>query len=199
MVKDIAPSFGSNVADLITSAGTLFFVAEDGQHGAELWKSDGTAAGTVLVKDIWPGVAGSNPASFVSAGNRLIFRANDGSNGEEVWRSEGTDATTILVHDVLNGSSGSYPQNFTVVGTQLFASISDENNGQELWVGLLPWALPLHLVDFKARLVNADGLLSWNTTNEENTSHFIVERSLNGRSFTSIGKVQAANTPGNHS
>ena len=37
--------------------GTLFFIADDGADGMELWKSDGTAAGTVLVKDISPGSA----------------------------------------------------------------------------------------------------------------------------------------------
>ena len=37
------------------SGATLFFTADDGIHGRELWKSDGTEAGTVLVKDIDPG------------------------------------------------------------------------------------------------------------------------------------------------
>jgi ELWxxDGT repeat protein len=35
--------------------GKLFFTAGDGVHGRELWTSDGTEAGTVLVKDIKPG------------------------------------------------------------------------------------------------------------------------------------------------
>jgi ELWxxDGT repeat protein len=33
--------------------GTLFFTANDGVNGYELWKSDGTSSGTVLVKDVY--------------------------------------------------------------------------------------------------------------------------------------------------
>ena len=40
---------------------TLFFTADDGVNGNELWKSDGTEAGTVLVKDINPGSGSSSP------------------------------------------------------------------------------------------------------------------------------------------
>ncbi len=57
MVKDIrtGPGNGSSPDDLTSVGGTLFFSADDGTDGHELWKSDGTAAGTVLVKDIQPG------------------------------------------------------------------------------------------------------------------------------------------------
>ena len=46
----------SDPSSLTGVGGTLFFTADDGIHGRELWKSDGTKAGTVLVKDIDPEV-----------------------------------------------------------------------------------------------------------------------------------------------
>ena len=59
--------------------GTLFFTADDGTTGRELWKSDGTAAGTVLVKDINPGSASSDPSYLTNVNGTLFFTADDGT------------------------------------------------------------------------------------------------------------------------
>ena len=67
-------------SDLTNVNGTLFFTADDGTNGRELWKSDGTAAGTVLVKDIYPGTSGSYPTRYLTNVNgTLFFAANDGT------------------------------------------------------------------------------------------------------------------------
>jgi trimeric autotransporter adhesin len=79
----------------------------------------------------------------------------------------------------------------------LFASIQEGTYGQELWSTTLT-LLPLHLLKFSGQLVNGDGLLQWNTTGEQNTSHFVIERSTNARQFTSIGTTAASNLPGSH-
>ena len=51
---------------------------------------------------------------------------------------------------------------------------------------------PLHLISFSAKAQNTQVLLQWQTAQEENTSHFIIERSTNGVEYLRIGKVKAA-------
>lgn len=64
-------------------------MADDGAHGRELWRSDGTETGTVMVQDIWPGSDGSRPEWLTNVGGTSFFVANDGTYGRELWSIEG--------------------------------------------------------------------------------------------------------------
>lgn len=108
LLKDIWPGPTTGASSNMARAGNLcFFSANSGNYpepGSELWKSDGTAAGTVLVKDINP--AGYSSPSFITAwGNRVVFQADDGTHGKELWVSDGTEAGTTLVADLSPGTA----------------------------------------------------------------------------------------------
>jgi ELWxxDGT repeat protein len=80
--------------------GTLFFAASNGTNGTELWKSDGTATGTVMAKDIYTGSGGSSPANLTNVNGVLFFAAMGTTGGTELWKSTGTDAGTAPVKDI---------------------------------------------------------------------------------------------------
>ena len=110
---------------------TIYFSANDGVHGNELWKSDGTELGTVMVKDINTGVQSSLPGDLRIIGNKLYFSANDGSSGSELWESDGSPLGTMRVMDIWSGATGSTPHVFTVCSTLYF--LANDGDGYELW------------------------------------------------------------------
>src|SRR5262249_16430393 len=92
LVLDINPGpLSSSPQQLTNVNGLLFFVADDGVHGQELWESDGTLTGTKIVKDIFPGGGSSFPDHLTAVGNTLFFTADDGVHGRELWKSDGTE------------------------------------------------------------------------------------------------------------
>jgi ELWxxDGT repeat protein len=117
---------------------TLYFTAYDNVNGRELWKSDGTEAGTFLVKDIQPGLdeegdpRNGNLEELIAVGNTLYFSANDGTNGEELWKSDGTESGTVMVKDIRAGSS-SGPEKLTATGNTLYFAATTDGIGTELW------------------------------------------------------------------
>src|ERR1700722_4302971 len=105
-------------------------------RGRELWVTDGTAAGTSLVKDINPGGYSSYPGDITAIGNgKALFSANDGTHGYELWVTDGTAGGTSLVEDINPGSAGSHPYNITALGDgKALFSANDGTYGYELWV-----------------------------------------------------------------
>lgn len=136
LVKDIKPGAGDSSVigqglhslphELVKFKDHAYFTANDGVHGLELWRTDGTTS--ELVHDINPGTGHggdpSGPVIFGAADDYLYFRANDGSTGEELWATDGN--TTWLVRDINPGARGSGPsgmyKDFAIVGNDIYFS-----------------------------------------------------------------------------
>jgi ELWxxDGT repeat protein len=113
--------------------GGFVFVGDDGSHGTEIWRTDGTAGGTTLIKDVAPGSSGSSPFGLTVFNGKILFNATDPAHGSEIWATDGTDAGTTLLLDIQPGAPGSDPREITVVGSQAFFRAADGTHGAELW------------------------------------------------------------------
>jgi ELWxxDGT repeat protein len=139
--KDRKSCVGSSWVDDITVVGKtaagrrIYFTANDGKHGLELWKSDGTNKGTKLVKNINPTSAreASDIGNLVALRKRLYFTANDGKHGLELWKSDGTRSGTKLVKDINTGPDDSDPDSLTAFKGRLLFSADDGVHGYEMW------------------------------------------------------------------
>ena len=111
--------------------GLLFFVAFDGVTGPEIWKSDGSETGTVLVRDVNPDAGGGIPHGLTVIGSTLFFSQPQGTQ-VELFKTDGSAEGTVMVND-LNGSSPSYPDRLVNVGGTLFFMANESATGDELW------------------------------------------------------------------
>jgi len=140
----LGPGYPATTPDLLTNvAGTLYFVANDGANGRELWRVDGSGTAK-LVEDslpgggINPGSAGSFPSGLSDVQGSLYFRANDGVNGTELWTIDPLGVAQMIEDSLpgggLNpGAGSSAATNLTAVGSTVFFTANDGSNGVELW------------------------------------------------------------------
>ncbi len=135
LVKDIN-YLGSNPGvdgfhwtDLTECGSYLYFNGESKSTGEELWRTDGTEAGTQLVLEIGRGVdQGVRPRYFACVGSTLFFA------GSELWKTDGTALGTSMVVDINPGSAGSYPKNLTSADGLMYFQATDGLSGEEPWV-----------------------------------------------------------------
>jgi ELWxxDGT repeat protein len=165
--------FGSGgPGDLTDVDGTVFFRA----NGDQLWRSDGTAAGTALVSN----APSLNPLDLTAFGGRLLFSGNSYPMGQELWSSDGTPAGTTIVKDISPGTEcggwgpcrphSSTPDQLTTAGAIVFFTASTDV-GMELWRSdgttagtflikdIDPSDLSSYLSSFPAELTNVNGVL----------------------------------------
>lgn len=127
---------------LVAFGDGILFTGCEATHGCELWHSDGTAAGTGMVADLFPGISdglNDQDGEFHSAilDGVLYFRAQSPEAGSELWRSDGTPAGTRRVTDLNPGPGNSLYDwdfaGFAVAADQLFFIASEPQHGAELW------------------------------------------------------------------
>ena len=168
------------------SKNVSYFTAEDGIHGRELWRSDGTSKGTYLFKDLNPGEAASNPTGITSVNDKLFFNAFSASHGEELWVSDGTAAGTKMLVDVLPGPESSRPGQIVGVGNSVFFVTS-----------------PGNYYYYKAQLWRTDGspqgtLLLLDFTSSENSSFISNPTKINNLLFFTVRSFTYLHGPSIH-
>ncbi|HLO70307.1 MAG TPA: ELWxxDGT repeat protein [Flavipsychrobacter sp.] len=141
MLKDIFPGSSNGTGNpnpnpfYFCRFGTkLFFAADDGVHGREPWVTDGTAAGTYMIKDVNPGIDGGVSFEPILYNGKVYFAGYDAANGQELWVTDGTSAGTHLVKDIQPGVASSAPVYFTVYNGKLYFVAETTVSGSELWV-----------------------------------------------------------------
>ena len=137
LVKEIASGTSSivtgglSVVDFTLFGERLVFSAEDATNGFELWISDGSDAGTGLLKNIVPGTDDGWPQHITAFGGQAFFSAEDVSGDRELWVSDGSESGTVRLKDI-NSTGSSNPHTFMPYNDFLFFVADDGDHGAEL-------------------------------------------------------------------
>jgi ELWxxDGT repeat protein len=118
------------------AGGLLYYAGCDADlpDNPELWVTDGTAAGTRKVKEIYPGPFGSSPQHLTPVGNAVYFRASHPDYGQVLWRSDGTEEGTVMVTDPSGAAPPQRPDDLKVMNGKLHFTAERRATGRELFV-----------------------------------------------------------------
>jgi ELWxxDGT repeat protein len=133
LVKDINTTTGTYPEEfsyMTHHKGNLYLL-----YNNQLWKSDGTLAGTVSIKsfDYITELESSGDYLYFSALSQNTGEEEEETYGSELWRSDGTEEGSIMVKDIYPGSTGSNPRDLINVNGTLFFVANNGTNGLELW------------------------------------------------------------------
>lgn len=139
LFKDLAPgNVSSNPEQFMVVNGTMYFITVTTYKRA-LWKTDGTEAGTVLVKDdIITTQVGDRFMLRGHMGGFLYYTVNSNVQADvttELWKTDGGTPVLVdsLTSKMLSGVANGEPRNYTFVNDKLYFQMYTDN-GYELWV-----------------------------------------------------------------
>lgn len=141
LVKDLSSeilSSGSIRRTYYTLGSRLVFAMStstiNGSAGSEYWVTDGTEAGTHILKDINPAGASGVSGNGAILNSQLIFDGSTPAEGAELWSTDGTEAGTTLLKDINPGTSPSKPLNFTYFKNKVVFTAAEGDHGNEVWI-----------------------------------------------------------------
>lgn len=190
----------------------FFFAAGTSSEGYELWVTDGTLAGTQMVKDINVGTGNgidlSMSAGYLYTTTTFYFGATDGvAHGDELWKTDGVPlgTGTSMVFDIYPNAGNANPNELSFVsngkiiftGTDGDDIVNDPMHTDLYAIDGFFSPLPVKLTDFTVTLKTSDALLQWTTAQELNAKNFTIQRSFDAQHFEDIGIVPAAGTSSN--
>ena len=197
---------GSGGTNPLFQGNKFFFTAGTMVEGNELWVSDGTFAGTHIVKDInagsGDGINIGTGFSYLYTSNLLFFKGTTTGQGDELWKTDGTTIGTAIVADIYTGTGSADPELpfFICNGNKVMFSASNGDDPVETDLYIVDGAfgpIPVKLNAFTVQLKATDALLKWNTEQEVNSRDFIVQRSYDAIHFENTGTVPAAGNSAN--
>jgi ELWxxDGT repeat protein len=110
-----------------SNKGFALFSAYTTKHGRELWRTNGTKKGTMLVRNIMRYNSDSEPSGFHLHRGLIYFSAESDGRGRELWRTNGTKKGTALVDDINRRRLDSNPGQFISMGPRLFFTATKDN------------------------------------------------------------------------